>query len=94
MFAAGAPALGAERPAAPPRPPEQIYAKVCGYCHGAYVAPIIRGRGLPPETIVQFVRSGPGAMPAFRPTEIGDAELDALARWVSASRADPKEHGQ
>jgi mono/diheme cytochrome c family protein len=33
-------------------------------------------------------------MPAFRPTEITDAELKALSNWISTSKADPKEHGQ
>lgn len=78
--------------ASPPRAPEVVYAKTCGYCHGQHVAPVIRGRNLPPEIIAQYVRSGPRAMPAFRPTEISDAELKALARWVSTSKADPREH--
>lgn len=80
--------------AAPPQParaPEVIYAKTCGYCHGARVAPVIRGRGLPVEVIATYVRSGPRAMPAFRPTEISNAELAALAKWINASKADPKE---
>lgn len=77
-----------------PRAPETVYAKTCGYCHGQHVGPIIRGRGLPPEVIKQYVRTGPRSMVAFRPTEISDAELDALAKWVNASKADPKEVGQ
>lgn len=77
-----------------PRPPEKIYASTCGYCHGHNVGPVIRGRGLPPETITAFVRKGQGAMPAFRQTEISDTELKALADWLQASKADPKEHGQ
>jgi mono/diheme cytochrome c family protein len=77
-----------------PRAPEKIYASTCGYCHGQHVAPVIRGRALPPEAVVQFVRSGPAAMPAFRQTEISDAELKALAAWIHASKADPKEHDQ
>lgn len=80
--------------ASTPRAPEVIYAKTCGYCHGQHVAPVIRGRKLPPQIIAQYVRSGPRAMPAFRPTEISDAELKALAQWVSISKADPKEHEQ
>lgn len=80
--------------ASPPRAPAVIYAKTCGYCHGQHVAPVIRGRNLPPQIIAQYVRSGPRAMPAFRPTEISDAELKALAQWVSTSKADPKEHEQ
>lgn len=77
-----------------PRDPERIYRTTCGYCHGHNVGPIIRGRALPPEAIEIFVRNGNGAMPAFRPTEISPAELTALARWISTSKADPKEHGQ
>lgn len=77
-----------------PRSPEKIYASTCGYCHGQHVAPVIRGRALPHEVVVQFVRTGPAAMPAFRQTEISDTELKALAQWISASKADPKEHEQ
>jgi mono/diheme cytochrome c family protein len=78
----------------PPRSPEVIYARTCGYCHGTNVGPIIRGRKLPPEAIAYMVRHGQGAMPAFRPTEITDAELKALSIWISTSKADPKEHGR
>ncbi|KPL67823.1 hypothetical protein SZ64_06665 [Erythrobacter sp. SG61-1L] len=83
---------GANAPA--PREPERIYRTTCGYCHGHNIGPIIRGRALPPEAIEAMVRSGNGAMPAFKPTEITHVELAALARWISTSKADPKEHGQ
>jgi mono/diheme cytochrome c family protein len=76
------------------RPPEVIYAKTCGYCHGANIGPVIRGRGLSAETIKAMVRSGPNGMPAFRPTEISNTELAALAKWISVSKADPEEKGQ
>lgn len=79
-------------PSPPPRPPAAIYAKVCGYCHGQHVGPVIRR--LPPDHVIQMVRNGPRAMPAFRPTEISDAELKALAQWVHDSHADPKEHDE
>ncbi|WP_421836760.1 c-type cytochrome [Novosphingobium sp.] len=78
----------------PPRAPDAIYAKTCGYCHGHNVGPVIRGRSLPAEAIEMIVRHGQGAMPAFKPTEISPAELSALAKWISASKADSKEHGQ
>lgn len=78
----------------PTRPPEKVYAVTCGYCHGHNVGPIIRGRQLPPETVEYFVRHGNGAMPAFRPTEISNAELKALALWISQAPIDAKEHGQ
>lgn len=76
-----------------PREPEYLYARTCGYCHGHNIAPIIRGRSLPPAVIQSIVRSGMGAMPAFKPTEITDTELLALAEWLSQSEADPEEHG-
>jgi mono/diheme cytochrome c family protein len=76
------------------RAPESIYAANCGYCHGHNVGPIIRGRGLPASMVEYLVRNGRGAMPAFKPTEITPAELAELARWISASASDPREHGQ
>lgn len=77
-----------------PRSPEKIYQTTCGYCHGRNVGPIIKGRELPPESVTYMVRNGIGGMPAFRPTEITNEELDALAVWISESKADPAEHGQ
>lgn len=76
-----------------PRAPEYLYERTCGYCHGHNIAPIIRGRGLSPDLVKLFVRTGQGAMPALKPTEITDTELDALAQWISTSEADPEEHG-
>lgn len=76
-----------------PRAPQYLYARTCGYCHGHDIAPIIRGRSLPPAVVSAIVRSGMGAMPAFKPTEITDTELEALAQWISQSEADPEEHG-
>lgn len=76
------------------RSPEQVYGAVCGYCHGKNVGPVIRGRGLPASAVEYIVRHGQNAMPAFRPTEVTPAELQALAAWVEKSSADPKEHGQ
>jgi mono/diheme cytochrome c family protein len=76
------------------RSPEVTYAKTCGYCHGRNVGPVIRGRALPAETIKKQVRNGQNGMPAFRPTEITNSELDALATWISVSKADPAEKGQ
>jgi mono/diheme cytochrome c family protein len=78
----------------PQRSPEVVYAKVCGYCHGKNVGPIILGRQLPADAIKAIARSGQNGMPAFRPTEITPAEMDALANWISASKASDKEHGK
>jgi mono/diheme cytochrome c family protein len=73
--------------------PEGIYARTCGYCHGKNVGPVILGRGLPAETIIAMVRNGKGTMPAFRPTEISDAELATLGEWISKSKAAAQDFG-
>jgi mono/diheme cytochrome c family protein len=76
------------------RTPEVVYAKTCGYCHGRNVGPIILGRKLQPDAIKFMVRSGPNGMPAFRPTEITDSELLALAKWISKSKKNKAETGK
>ena len=75
------------------RAPDYLYARTCGYCHGKNVGPIILGRQLAPEVVTAMVRMGRNGMPAFRPTEISDAELADLAKWVEASPANTGEHG-
>lgn len=42
---------------------------------------------LEPAFVAYMVRHGYSAMPPFRKTEISDAELSALARWLSAGPA-------
>lgn len=78
----------------PARSPQHIYDRTCGYCHGHNVGPLILGRRLPAPVITALVRSGQGAMPAFKPTEITNQELAALAAWIEASPSDTTEHGQ
>jgi mono/diheme cytochrome c family protein len=75
------------------RAPEILYAKTCGYCHGKNIGPVIRGRALPAASIRAIVRKGQNGMPSFRPTEITNRELGALAKWISTSKADPREKG-
>ncbi len=77
-----------------PRAPQFIYDRTCGYCHGHNVGPIILGRQLPAAVVANIVRRGNGAMPAFRPTEITNQELQALAAWIQASQVDSTEHGE
>lgn len=81
-------------PSATARTAEKVYADSCGYCHGRNVGPVILGRALPVPAIAAIVRAGLRGMPAFRPTEISDAELAAVAAWVSASSVNPQEHGK
>lgn len=66
---------------------QEIYNKVCGYCHEANVGPVITGRNLMPEYIHAIVRNGNRAMPAFRESEINDAALAGVVKLVSTSPA-------
>lgn len=96
LLALAAPAIAAQKLGETQgiRAPETIYAKTCGYCHGRNVGPIILGRGLPAESVKYIVRHGQNGMPAFRPTEVKQQELDALAAWVEKSQPRKGEHGQ
>lgn len=76
------------------RTPEVVYAKVCGYCHGRNIGPILLGRKLDTDMIKAVARQGRNGMPAFRPTEVTNAELDALATWISKSPVRTEEHGK
>lgn len=87
-------AAGQTKPAYEGRAPQDVYRVTCGYCHGHNVGPLILGRKLPSAAIQTMVRAGRGAMPAFRPTEITNAELVALSQWIEKSKANAKEHGQ
>ncbi|MDE2597440.1 MAG: cytochrome c [Sphingomonadales bacterium] len=78
----------------PQRAPEYLYPRTCGYCHGHNVGPVILGRQLDAELVKAMVRTGRNGMPAFRPTEISNAELEILAKWVETSKADSREGGR
>jgi mono/diheme cytochrome c family protein len=75
-----------------------VYAKWCWPCHGAGIGKpgteSLAARGqkpavleertdLAPAVIKQFVRHGVLFMPVFRKTEISDAELDAIAAYLT-----------
>lgn len=77
-------ALAADPPA---QERDRTYAKVCGFCHDAGVGPAILGRELPVAYIENVVRHGFRAMPSFRSSEIDNAALASVARWVSQSPA-------
>lgn len=71
---------------------EQVYVKVCGYCHETGVGPVLKGRDLPAETFVLMARHGLSAMPAFRAAEIDDGALRALSEYLAKAPA-PKADG-
>jgi mono/diheme cytochrome c family protein len=60
---------------------QEVYTKVCAYCHETGVGPDIHRRGAPPE-YARVVRNGRGAMPAFRRTEIDDESLAKLMTFI------------
>ena len=84
-----------------PRTGEEIFAQRCVFCHDARgwgTRSLARrtppgqaellNRQVLPEVLVRYaVRRGVGSMPQFTPTEISDAELDNLARWLSTRNA-------
>ena len=69
------------------RSPEHIWNASCGYCHGAGVARELRGLKLPADAIRQIVRRGSTAMPVFHASELSDADLSSLAKWLEAAPA-------
>lgn len=66
---------------------EQVYAKVCGHCHDSSVAPVLKGRQLPPPYIAAVVRSGLRAMPAFPASHIDDRALQQVAEYLAEAPA-------
>jgi mono/diheme cytochrome c family protein len=53
---------------------------------GAKPAALEERADLTPPVVKQFVRKGVSVMPFFRKTEISDAELDALAAYLSRKK--------
>lgn len=64
---------------------EQIFGKICQYCHTQGVGPVLTGRNLPPVYFTTIARSGLRAMPAFRPTELSTDDLEKVANFLSQS---------
>tara|TARA_R110000772_G_scaffold38354_20_gene90561 strand:+ start:455 stop:697 length:243 start_codon:yes stop_codon:yes gene_type:complete len=64
---------------------KQIFDKVCQYCHTQNVGPVLTGRNLPPVFFTVIARSGLRAMPAFRPSELSDSDLEKIGIYLSES---------
>jgi mono/diheme cytochrome c family protein len=64
-----------------------VWNSLCRYCHETPIGPALFGRSLPEEVVTYFVRAGRNAMPAFMPTQLNDADLRALARWINRQPA-------
>ena len=67
---------------------EQIYDKICQYCHTEGVGPVLTGRSLPPVYLLTIARNGLNAMPAFRPTELSSDDLQKVANFLSQSMSE------
>lgn len=61
---------------------QEAYSKVCGFCHDRGIGPVIKGLGKNPDLIRLVVRSGNQAMPAFRQSEIDDATLAKIIKYI------------
>ena len=68
-------------------PGQKFFEKTCAKCHLAGVGPELRGRNLPPEYFVAIARNGLNAMPAFRITDIDDATLLDVGKYLSQTQA-------
>lgn len=67
-------------------PGQRYFNTICAKCHTAGVGPELRGRQLPPEYFVAIARNGFNAMPAFRITDIDDATLRDVGKYLSQSQ--------
>jgi mono/diheme cytochrome c family protein len=72
---------------------QQAYTQVCAYCHNIGVGPDSVKIKFPADAvafrtdnIIQVVRHGLNAMPAFRKTEIDDATLRDLAHGLATGK--------
>lgn len=61
---------------------QEAYSKVCGFCHDRGIGPVIKGLGKNPDLIRPVVRSGNQVMPAFRQSEIDDATLAKIIKYI------------
>jgi mono/diheme cytochrome c family protein len=77
-------AAGATGPSTPAVDGARTYADACVFCHDTNTGPTLRGRQLHPAYVRYVVRNGMAAMPAFRPSEVDDATLAALADYVAS----------
>lgn len=61
---------------------QEAYEKVCGYCHDKGIGPLIKGQNKPGDMVRVLVRTGSGAMPPFRRSEIDDETLAKLIVYI------------
>jgi mono/diheme cytochrome c family protein len=99
LAVAWSPAGAAEPAKPPVSEGKQLFDRWCGDCHapgpgstgtqqlartrGESFAALEQRRDLTAEWIRYVVRNGLNAMPQYRPSEISDAELQAIAKYLT-----------
>lgn len=70
---------------------EDLYNKVCGYCHkpAVGVGTVLEGRELPVVYLKTIVRHGLNAMPAFPASYVDDASLAELSKYLATLPTPP-----
>lgn len=68
---------------------EEVYNKVCAYCHEVGVGPYLLGRQFPAAVIEYMARNGLRSMPAMKPSFIDDVALKSVAEYIEKSKAGP-----
>lgn len=90
----GLAAAGALADAPPPIDAKKLFARHCGWCHGAYglaadKAPRLAGTAMSEDEIRARIENGaPGEMPGFANT-LSAEQVDALARYIKSLPAPP-----
>ena len=99
-------ALASSASAAEPATGKQLFERHCAQCHapgfghpGTMQLERVRGKALAvleerkdllPAYVTAVVRNGLVEMPPYRPTEIDDAALDTLVKYLTAGKVDRK----
>lgn len=97
-------AIAAAPPPATIRDGEAIYHDKCVYCHDAKgwgtralalrtqpgEAILVNRKELPAALTEIVVRRGIGSMPGFTPTELSDAEIARVAKWLDKTQSPEK----
>lgn len=87
-------AAGEPPDAPPPINAKKLFARHCGWCHGAYglaadKAPRLAGTAMTEEQVRARIEDGaPGEMPGFANT-LSAEQVDALARYIKSLPAAP-----
>lgn len=71
---------------------ERLFYRYCSSCHPggeAGLGPALNDKPLPEIAITTQIRRGLGAMPAFPPRALDDAEVEAIADYVIELRQTP-----